>query len=302
MDLHHLALFQAIAEAGSITVGAGRLHLTQPAASKRLADLERRLGVSLFDRLPKRGIRLTPAGEVLFAFSARVMALETQAERSLRSLVSGETGRLLIGASSTIGTYLLPPALATFRAERPGIEVDLRIGNSDAIVARLQDADIDIAFTEDDRADFGNDVITERLASDELIICCRSDHPLLKRASLRPEEVVRYPFILREIGSGSRAVFTRALAACGTSVNPDLVLGSNEAIKRALRACNHLAALPRMAVADELAHGWLAEVPVVGLHLPRDLVILRQAWRSDSPAVSALLTILRRPPGRSAVR
>ncbi len=302
MDLHNLALVQAIAEAGSITAGAKRLHLSQPAASKRLTDLERSLGTTLFDRLPKRGIRPTAAGEILLAFSSRVAALESQAERALRSLIGGEAGRLMIGASSTIGTYLLPPAIAAFRTERPGVEVDLRIGNSDAIVAQLRDTHIDVAFTEDNRADVGEDIVSERLAGDDLLICCRVGHPLLQRQSLRTAELVRYPFILREPGSGARSVFTRALADSGVAVTPDLVLGSNEAIKRALTACNHLAALPRMAVSDELANGLLAEVAVHDLRMHRDLHILRQAWRQDSPPIAAFLAILRRPAGRSPVR
>jgi DNA-binding transcriptional LysR family regulator len=302
MDLHNLALFHAIAEAGSITAGAQRMHLSQPAASKRLADLERSLGTPLFDRLPKRGIRPTAAGEVLLAFSSRVAALEAQAERALRGLSGGEAGRLMIGASSTIGTYLLPPAIAAFRTERPGVEVDLRIGNSDAIVALLRDAHIDVAFTEDNRAEVGEGIVSERLAGDDLLVCCRVGHPLLQREALRSAELVRYPFILREHGSGARAVFTQALAASGATVTPDLVLGSNEAIKRALTACNHLAALPRMAVSDELANGLLAELSVQDLRMQRDLHILRQAWRQDSPPIAAFLGILRRPAGRNLVR
>ncbi len=298
MDQDQLALFHAVAEAGSVTAGAQRLHLSQPAASKRLAELERSVGLSLFDRLSKRGVRLTAAGKVLFAYSKRLTELHTQAERSLRSLVGLESGRLLIGASSTIGTYLLPGVVAAFRTGWPGIEVDLRIGNSDAILALLRDARIDLAFTEDNRCTPGDDLTAERLSVDELVVFCRPQHALLRRAPLAPAELVRYPFILREPGSGTRTVFEGALAAHGLPLVPDLVLGSNEAIKQAVAGCDHLAAMSRMALTVELAAGRLVELPTTGLAMRRDLLLLRQAGRQDGPTVTAFLAQLRKSLGR----
>lgn len=293
MDQDQLALFHAVAEAGSITAGAQRLHLSQPAASHRLTELERVVGLNLFDRLPKRGVRLTTAGEVLFAYSGRLAALHAQAERSLRMLVSLETGRLLIGASSTIGTYLLPGVVAAFRTNWPGIEVDLRIANSDAILALLRDARIDLAFTEDNRVASDDSIAAEPLSVDELVVVCRPGHPLLRRAPLTPADLVRQPFILREPGSGTRTVFTDALAVHGVAIIPDLVFGSNEAIKQAVAVCDHLAAMSRMALAVELAAGRLVELPTTGLAMRRDLLLLRQAWHQDGPTVTAFLTGLR---------
>lgn len=293
MDPGQLATFHAIAEAGSITAGAASQHLSQPAASKRLADLERALGLSLFDRLPKRGVRLTAAGEVLFAHTGRLAALHAQAERSLRGLANLESGRLAIGASSTIGTYLLPTAIALFRSRRPGVEIELRIGNSDAMVALLRDARIDLAFTEDNRSAPGADIISELLWVDEMVVVCRTGHPLLQRAPLAPHELVRYPFVLRETGSGTRYVLESALEIHGVTIKPDLVLGSNEAIKQAIAGCNHLAAMSRMAIIGELASARLAELPTAGLAMRRRLLLLRQSWHSDAPAAQAFLADLR---------
>lgn len=293
MDQDQIALFHAVAEAGSVTAGAQRLHLSQPAASHRLTELERAVGLSLFDRLPRRGVRLTAAGEVLFAYSGRLAALHAQAERSLRMLVGLETGRLLIGASSTIGTYLLPGVIAAFRTGWPGIEVDLRIANSDAILALLRDARIDLAFTEDNRIAPGDGLTAEPLSVDELVVVCRPGHALLRRAPLAPAELVRQAFILREPGSGTRTVFADALAVHGLAIVPDLVFGSNEAIKQAVAGCDHLAAMSRMALTVELAAGRLVELPTTGLALRRDLLLLRQAWHGDAPTVTAFLAGLR---------
>lgn len=298
MNPEHLALFHAVVETGSITAGAAQLHLSQPAGSKRLADLERAVGLTLFDRLPKRGVRLTAAGEVLATYSGRLVALRAQAERSLRGMVNIESGRLAIGASSTIGTYLLPAPLAAFRSDHPGIEIELRIGNSDAIVALLRDARIDIAFTEDNRAAPGDGITSEILSVDELVVVCRPGHALLQRPPLSPTELVRYPFILRESGSGTRCVLESSFAAHGLSVIPDLVLGSNEAIKQAIPGCNHLTALPRMSIVNELVFGRLAELPSPGLQMRRELLLLRQDWRSDAPAARTFLAGLCGAVGR----
>lgn len=300
MDLDQLTLFHAVAETGSITAGAQRIHLSQPAASRRLAELERILGQRLFDRLPKRGVGLTSAGAVLYGYSGRIATLHAQAERSLRALVNLESGRLAIGASSTIGTYLLPAAVAAFRTSHPGIQVELRIGNSDAMLALLRDARIDLACTEDNRADQGGDLAAEVLGGDDLVVVCRPGHPLLLRAPVAPAELARHPFVLREPGSGTRRVLAAAFAVHGLELEPDLVLGSNEAIKQAVAGCGHLAAMSRMAVADELAAGRLAELAVTGLALRRDLLVLRQRWRGDDPVARAFLRTLAPRLGRVA--
>ncbi|MCK6490542.1 MAG: LysR substrate-binding domain-containing protein [Planctomycetes bacterium] len=300
MDLDQLALFHAVAETGSITAGAQRIHLSQPAASRRLAELERTLGQRLFDRLPKRGVGLTSAGAVLYGYSGRIATLHAQAERSLRALVNLESGRLAIGASSTIGTYLLPAAVAAFRTSHPGIQVELRIGNSDAMLALLRDARIDLACTEDNRPDQGGDLAAEVLGGDDLVVVCRPGHALLARAPVAPAELARHPFVLREPGSGTRTVLAAAFAVHGLELEPDLVLGSNEAIKQAVAGCGHLAAMSRMAVADELAAGRLAELAVAGLALRRDLLVLRQRWRGDDPVARAFLRTLAPRLGRVA--
>jgi DNA-binding transcriptional LysR family regulator len=285
----HLDLFQAVAETGSITAGAARLHLSQPAASQRMAELERAAGMRLFDRLPKRGVRLTAAGSALLVYAGRIAALHDQAERSLRGLAHLDAGRLAVGASSTIGTYLLPAAVAAFRTSHPKVDVALHVGNSDAMLALLRDGRIDLAFTEDNRSDAGEDLASTVWQVDELVVVCRHGHPLLARAPLDPMQLARYPFVLREPGSGTRQVLTAAFAAHGIAIEADLVLGSNEAIKQAVAACNHLAAFSRHAIGAELAAGRLAVLPTAGLDLRRELLLVRERWRADGPAATAFL-------------
>jgi DNA-binding transcriptional LysR family regulator len=145
MNIHQLAVFHAVAEQGSLTRAAALLFISQPAVSKQLRELERSLGMALFHRL-STGVRLTEAGELLLGYSRQIFALEHEAESALRELHNLERGRLRIGASTTIGTYILPPACARFGRQYPKVELALDIDNSRAIVERLRAGRVDLAW------------------------------------------------------------------------------------------------------------------------------------------------------------
>src|SRR5580700_2167879 len=138
MNLNHLAIFHAVAETRGISLGAERLHISQPAVSKQIQELERSLGTKLFDRIP-RGVRLTESGELLAGHARRLFALEAEAETALGELRGLERGRLAVGASLTIGVYLLPDVLAKFHQRYPGIELAVDIANTDEVQTRLLD-------------------------------------------------------------------------------------------------------------------------------------------------------------------
>ena len=127
--------------------GAERLCISQPAVSKQIKELEKALGVTLLDRLPQ-GTRLTAAGEVLSGFARRLFAVEADAERAIAELKGLKQGRLTVGASLTIGDYLLPKILGEYRKKHPGIELRLEIANTHVIQRRLRDNALDIALTE----------------------------------------------------------------------------------------------------------------------------------------------------------
>ena len=147
INRNHLALFRAVAEAGGFSRAAEVVHVSQPAISMQVGELENALGTPLFDRLP-RGVRLTDAGTVLFGYAQRIAALEGEAERAMRELRGLERGRLAVGASKTIGGYLLPAVLGEFRRRHPGVELQLVIDNTDAIKTRLVGGTIDLGLTE----------------------------------------------------------------------------------------------------------------------------------------------------------
>lgn len=291
LNRNHLALFHAVAEEGSFSRGAERLFVSQPAVSKQIAELEASLKTRLFDRLPK-GVRLTEAGEVLAGYARRMATLEEETERALAELQGLERGRLVVGASLTIGAYVLPEVFGAFRRRYPGIELHLEIANTETIQRLLIEGALDIGLTEGfvEAPELEAQVFWE----DELVAIAPPDHPLLREAPVTAARLCREPLVLREVGSGTRAVVERALAERGLAARAVMSLGSTEAIKGAVAAGVGLAVVSRLTLSLELETGRLAAVPLSDLTLRRPLHRLRGRGRHESQAARAFHALL--PP------
>ena len=289
MNLNHLALFHAVAEEGSMSRGAERLFISQPAVSKQIKELETALGTPLFDRLP-RGLKLTPAGVLLAGYARRLFAVEAEAEHALRELRGLTRGRLTLGASLTIGDYLLPPVLGAFHRQYPEIEIQLEIANTQIIQQKVSENLLDFGLTEG----FADEphLSAEVFSQDEIIAIVPPGHPLLKCRSVTSAEFCAEPLLLREPGSGTREVVERALARLGIAVTPTLSLGSTEAIKRSVAAGLGIALVSRLAVAAEIESGLLYPLPLSDLSLTRPLHLVRLRGKSESAAVLAFLATL----------
>ncbi len=302
MNRNHLALFRAVAEAGGFSRAAETIHVSQPAISMQVGELEASLETLLFERLP-RGVRLTDAGETLLGYAQRIAALEGEAERAMREVRGLQRGRLTLGASTTIGNYLLPALLGQFRERYPAVGLALTIGNTDDIQQRLIDRTLDLGLTEG--APPADEALSVRtFAEDELIVIAAPGHAFAARApgkktprSITSRQLCAEPMIVREPGSGTREVIDRALAAGGAQVGTvALTLSSTEAIKRAVAAGLGLAVVSRLCVTLELAGGLLVEVPVRGLQLRRPLHELTLRGRQPGPPVQAFVALLARLP------
>ncbi|PPE73442.1 LysR family transcriptional regulator [Solimonas fluminis] len=290
MNLNHLAIFQAVAASGSVSGGARELHISQSAVSKQLAEFERALGVVLLDRLP-RGVRPTEAGRLLLGYANRLFAIEAEAAQALGDLQQLGRGRLAIGASRTIGGYMLPETLAAFARRHPGVELSLQVENTQAIEAKLLAGEIDIGFAE---GVVSSDQLDYRVyAEDELVLIAAPRHPAAAAGPLALAALAEHPLLMHEPGSGTRAVTERALAARGIRPRPAMTLASTEAIKHAVAGGVALAFLSAQAIRTELKAGILRVVEVKGLRIRRPLyrVLLKSAWRS--PALEAFLEVLK---------
>jgi DNA-binding transcriptional LysR family regulator len=291
INLHHLRIFTSVAEHGGFSRAAMTLRISQPAVSKSVRELERELGSQLFER-GGRAPRLTEAGAVLFARGRELFAVERSAEEELRALKGLEGGVLRVGASTTVVTYLLPPYLARFHAAHPDVRLRVSSANTRDIARALLQRRIDVALVEGPVDDPRLEVRAWR--DDELVVIAPPDHPLARRRRVPLADIADETFIMREKGSGTRRVAEQALAARGVALRAGLQLASTEAIKQAVAAGLGLAIVSRAAVADQVALGRLAVVPLTGVSLHRTLAELRLVGRAPSAAAVVFQAELQR--------
>jgi DNA-binding transcriptional LysR family regulator len=252
MTLEQLRIFVAVAEREHITRAAEALRLTQSAVSAAVSALEERHEVKLFDRVGRR-IALTPAGRLFLGEARSVLARAAAAEAALADLAGLKRGALALAASQTVGNYWLPPLLAAFRAAHPGIALSLAIGNTETAVHLVRDGAADLGFVEGAVEDPA--LRADPVAEDELVVVAP---PALAGRS----DFADLPWVMRERGSGTRALIDHALAEAGFGpVVPVLELPSNESVRTAVQAGAGIAALSRIVVARALASGSLIALP-----------------------------------------
>ena len=289
MNFGHLAIFHAVLRSGSVSRAAEQLMISQPAVSKQLKELERSLGTALFDRLPK-GMRPTPAGELLGEYASRIFSTAIEAGQALDELRGLRRGKLIVGASTTIGVYLLPEVFVAFRRKFPDVQLELEIANSDVILKRLEDGAIQLGLTEGVIA--SGSVQTSAFATDRLVAIAPCDHPLSRKRSIDAKTLCREPFIVRETGSGTKSVVERALIARGLSIQPAMSLGSTEAIKRAVAGGVGVAIVSELSIRLELEARRLVKLRVSDLEIERPLHRLMLPGRNETSVVAAFMAMI----------
>ena len=290
VDLHKLRTFAVVAAEGNITRAARRLSTSQPAISKQLSELEDGLGTALFHRLA-RGVRLTEAGVALLRHADRIFAAESAAEAELAELSGLTRGRLSVGASTTIGSYLIPHIFSAFHRAHPEVKLELEIANTSVIQAMVLDDRIDLGLTEGFIA--REQLIAEVVHYDEMVLIAAPGHPLLTERGVGARDLARFAFISRERGSGTRDVIEASLAERKVELLPAMALGSTEAIKNVVASGAGLAIVSRLAVEAELASGRLRAIELSDLTIRRALHMVRLAGKRESPAVEEFIRMLR---------
>jgi DNA-binding transcriptional LysR family regulator len=289
LNLHHLRLFTAVVDHGGFTKAADALHLSQPAISKSLTELERQLEVGLIDRGAK-SVVLTEAGKALYARARELFGIERAAEHELRELSGLERGVLRIGASTTIATYMLPPILGRFHAQHPRIRIQATSANTRAVLKLLLEFRVDVALVEGPVSHSRVEVRPWR--RDELVVIAPRTHLLLSNLHVDPAMLASETFLVREPGSGTRVVSRAALEVHGVRLRNTMRVGGTEAIKQGVAAGLGLAIVSRAAAADQLALGRLAILPVRGLEMGRTLTQIRLRGRASTPPARELERLL----------
>jgi DNA-binding transcriptional LysR family regulator len=288
MNFTHLAAFFSVAESGSVTAASELLHVSQPALTREIRELEERFGVPLFDRLP-RGMQPTEAGRLLADYAAQIFALADAAQTAVSEFAGLTRGRLGLATSRTIGVYLLPAVLDEFRRLYPGIDVEVAVTNTEHVEEAVLAHERQIGLVE---GPYDDDVFDATvIGRDELIAVAAPAHPLAHQRRLTAARVAEAGLILREPGSGTRMVVEQAYAQHAIELAPKLSVGSPEAIKRLVRLGHAVAWVSRHAVAEEIASGVLVPLPVLDLKIERNLNMIWRKAHGLSPSARAFRTL-----------
>ncbi|PWC33272.1 LysR substrate-binding domain-containing protein [Azospirillum sp. TSO35-2] len=290
MTLEQLRVFVAVAEALHFTRAAETLHLSQPAVSAAVAALEAEHGLRLFDRIGRR-VELTAAGTLLHR-EARAILLKVEEAGTMLGELSGLTrGSLRLAASQTVGNHWLPPRLLRFAAVHPGIRVDLTIGNTEQVAEAVRDGRAELGITEGAVADPA--LLSDAVPGDRLRLVVGSRHPWATRGRVKRDELAAARWVLREPGSGTRALFDQAIRAAGldpAGLEVAMTLPGGCIIRAALLAGVGAGVLSDLVVAEDLAAGRI--VALEGLELPaRCFHLVRHRDRHRSIAERALVRI-----------
>lgn len=282
ITLKQIDVFTAVAREGSVTKAAIWLHLTQSATSMALADLETQLGAKVFDRIGRR-LQLNELGHRLLPLAQETVARAQEMEDIAAGDLPGQ-GRLRIGASLTIGNYLMPQLIGNHLQSYPQAEVTLDVGNTRHVIESVRQFSCDVGFIEG----FCHDPDIEVLPwmEDELVIFAHAGHPLAKAGNLTAADFSQAKWILRESGSGTREVFDNAVAGKLSNLNVRLELSHTEAIKGAVEAGIGIACASRLTLKEALSAGTIVVLPTSFLNLKRSLFMLRHRQKYATRSLS----------------
>jgi DNA-binding transcriptional LysR family regulator len=279
LQLPYLATFSKAAELSSFTGAAKALRLTQASVSQRVQALEKTLGTPLFKRQGGR-VLLTEAGQKLYDYAQRILDLHREARREISGHGTPAGGQLSLAASSIPGEHLLPALLALFGRKYPDVRVSATVSDSMGVIAKVERGEVSLGLvgrkTDKPHLEF------RYLASDKMVLVVPPGHALSRRKQLSVRQLVRYPLILREAGSGLRHCFEKSLDKAGLSladIPVALELGSNEAIKEAVIRGVGVAILSTYAVQKELRAGRLHALEVRDLDCDRDMYVVQDRRR-----------------------
>ncbi len=285
LSLKQLKIFEATARLGRLTAAADEQALSQSAASQALKELESSLGYRLFSR-SGRELVITDLGQDVLP---RVRDILSNVESLSAPYSSGVSGAFRVAASVTIASYLFPAIMADFLARYPDVEPDLQINNTGQVIERLEKQQAHVGLIEGPASHHQLQIIPWR--DDSLQIFCHHSHPLAQRGVLGIEQMAQQRWILREQGSGTRAVFDRAIQQAGVNVNTVMALNRQEAIKQSVKAGLGIGCLSQLAVVEELRRGELVELET-SLELSRQLSVVVRPETRSSKLVQAFLQLL----------
>lgn len=286
-------VFKEVAETKNITLAAKKLHMSQPSISLQIQNLENQYGARFFDRTNK-GVSLTRAGEVFYKNVCVVLDILDNAQQQVSSLVEDQRALIYLGATLTIGEYILPHILAYLYKERPDIDFKAKIANTESIAQDVLEKRIHIGLIEGPVPKH-RDLVVENFWQDELVVVVPYFHPWASRNSITLAELSQERLVTREVGSGTRRVMEMALQERGldpAQLNITMELGSTQAIKQVVHAGLGVTMISSFTVRRECERGSLKALQIQDSPVYRDLNILTLAQTSQTKDERFLINLL----------
>ncbi|RMG58946.1 MAG: LysR family transcriptional regulator [Gammaproteobacteria bacterium] len=280
ISLRQTRAFEAVADEGSITRAAERLHLTQPAVSMQIKKLEEQAGLALIQVVGKR-VFLTEAGKEMLRYCRRINRDVQEARAVMQALNELRHGRISIGVASTVN-YFATHFIASFHALHPEIQIRMEVTNRETLLQELQELDKDLFLMGQPPADSALEATP--FMENPLVVIASPRHPLTECREIALEALAEEPFVVREPGSGTRMALEGFLTRHGMELASHMEMNSNEAIKQAVMAGLGLGVVSRHTVRLELAAGALVELPVAGFPLLRQWYLVHRRDRPLSHA------------------
>ncbi|SFD89535.1 DNA-binding transcriptional regulator, LysR family [Lentibacillus persicus] len=278
MNIETFKTFCLVVEVGSVSQAAKLSFVSQPTVSKQIQQLESAYDALLFERKNGR-LSLTANGEILYPYARSIVDAYNRSQASIQEKLEHANTTLTIGASYTIGEYLLPSLLGKFKKEHPEVKLSLSINNTPKILDELANDVLDLALVEGVIHD--DDLLAENFADDELVLIHPPEHPWREREGIDIEEITHERMLWREAASGTRLMIEKFLNDNNVldKMGNYMELGTTQAIKSAVEAGLGVSIVSRLTVAQELKQGMLKEVPIRHLTLKRDLWLVRKNER-----------------------
>lgn len=270
MTIRHIRIFIAVCKNGGVTAAAKELYLTQPAVSLAIKELEEHYHVRLFDRISRR-LCLTEAGKQFLKYAEHVLSLFEQMEAGVKCW--DENAPVHIGCSMTIGTRFLPAWVHQFSLLNPEIQVKVQISNSEEIERKIVENRLDFGFVEN--LPQAEEISSEVFLKDRLTVICAPEHPFAKKRMLTLQEVIGQPLLLREPGSGVRALFDSVAVANNCRVEPLWESVNTQALIEAVAQNIGISVLPVRLVEDAVKIGRLCALGIQNIKLEREFLMIR---------------------------
>jgi len=291
MEIRQLRAFVAIAELGTFTAGAQRVHVTQAAISMQIRQLENELGARLFIRAPRR-VMLTEAGEQLLQRARQILRDHDAALDEVAELAGAERGRLRIGsASAMVTTDVLPKLLKEVRGRHPGAEVMVTSGTSEVLVQQILAGELDVAFVSLPVEARG--INTERLSQDQLVAVASPRHRLAKQRTISAYTLAGEKLILGERGGNTRRLIDLFFAQAGVTLHVSMELSRQAAIRRMVEEDMGVGIVPLQTVSEAVDKGRLVRWWIEGAQINWELGVARLTGGYESPIVLTFITLAR---------